>query len=98
MSLQTPFKDGQSPPDTSGDGVTIRGGRPMPSRPGGAGLVSSPFNEAIVSPPGTDETPNSSSLPARADGHTPGAGDPGESGGVAWPALDEPNKGRTFGG
>ena len=95
--LQTPFDEGHASPAAAGDGVTIRGGRPMPARPGGEGLVGSPFAEATAPVPGTQETPNESGLPPRADGHTPGPGDPGETGTAPLPDLDQDNKGRTFG-
>lgn len=96
--LQTPYSDGAAAPSGAGDGVSIRGGRPMPARPGGEGLVNSPFAEATTPVPDTRETPNAlSGLPPRVDGYTPGPGDPGEAGGVDLPSLDQDNRGRTLG-
>ena len=98
--LQTPYDEpGMSAPDGQGEGVTERGGRPMPAAPAGPGLVATPFAEAITPAPdpGTRETPNDlSGLPLRADGHGFDGGAPGADGGIDLPDLDQDNRGRTL--
>lgn len=98
-SLQTPYVDAAiSDVNQAGEGVGARGGRDTTSPVSGVGLVSSPYDEAIltdVSP--VTETPNpESGLSQRVDGASLGTGDPGESGQVPLPNLDESNVGRTL--
>ena len=96
--LQTPYTEPAiDAVDQAGVGASPKGGRKIDSDVEGPALIATPFSEAIVPTPGTDETANPlSGVSRRVDGHDLGAGDPGEFGSVPVPSLDEDNKGRTL--